>query len=53
MDAALFRKVLFSAALDAGKQVQVVHTFHQPFDHPVNLNHPEGEYLKGFLVHLL
>jgi 23S rRNA (cytosine1962-C5)-methyltransferase len=53
MDAALFRKVLFSAALDAGKQVQVVHTFHQPFDHPVHLNHPEGEYLKGFLVHLL
>jgi 23S rRNA (cytosine1962-C5)-methyltransferase len=53
MDGALFRKVLFSAALDAGKQVQVVHTFHQPFDHPIHINHPEGEYLKGFLVHVL
>jgi 23S rRNA (cytosine1962-C5)-methyltransferase len=45
----LFQKIVFSAALDARKNVQVLARLGHPLDHPVNLSHPEGEYLKGFL----
>lgn len=46
----LFRKIVFSAAADAGRNVRIIHQLHQPFDHPVNIYHPEGEYLKGLVL---
>ena len=36
-------------ALDAGKEVQIIHQFSQPEDHPIRISFPEGEYLKGLL----
>ena len=49
----LFQKIVFSAAVDAGKNVQVLTRLGHPLDHPVNLSHPEGEYLKGLLCRVL
>jgi len=49
MDWDLFQKIVFSAAVDAGRQVQVIGRMTHTVDHPVNLSHPEGEYLKGFI----
>jgi 23S rRNA (cytosine1962-C5)-methyltransferase len=43
----LFRKVVFAAASDAGAEAQVLAALGAPPDHPVDLRHPEGEYLKG------
>ena len=45
-----FRTVLFTAAARAGRSVKILHQLHQPADHPVNIFHPEGEYLKGFVL---
>ncbi|MDB5091164.1 MAG: pseudouridine synthase [Mucilaginibacter sp.] len=49
MDMETFKQVLAWAALDAGKQVQFIHQFCQPEDHPIRASFPEGEYLKGLL----
>lgn len=49
MDWDLFQKVVFAAAVDAGRQVQLVGRMSQPVDHTINLCHPEGEYLKGLI----
>jgi len=49
MDIDTFKQVLAWAALDAGKEVQFIHQFCQPEDHPVRASFPEGEYLKGLL----
>ncbi len=49
MDMETFKNIIAWAALDAGKEVQVIHQFHQPEDHPVRVSFPEGEYLKGLL----
>ena len=49
----LFQKIVFSAAVDAKKNVQVLARLGHPLDHPVNLFHPEGEYLKGLLCRVL
>jgi 23S rRNA (cytosine1962-C5)-methyltransferase len=49
----LFQKIVFSAALDAGRKVQVLSRRGHPIDHPVNLCHPEGEYLKGMICRVL
>jgi 23S rRNA (cytosine1962-C5)-methyltransferase len=46
----LFRKVVFSAARDAGREVQMLGALGAPADHPVSLRHPQGEYLKGLLL---
>jgi 23S rRNA (cytosine1962-C5)-methyltransferase len=46
----LFQKILFAAAKDTGLPVQIIGRFGQPPDHPVNIYHPEGEYLKTFLL---
>jgi 23S rRNA (cytosine1962-C5)-methyltransferase len=43
----LFQKILFSASLDAGRDVQIIQSLGQPMDHPVRLTFPEGRYLKG------
>ena len=49
----LFQKVVFGAAIDAGRKVAVLKRLGQPIDHPVSLHHPEGEYLKGLVLRLL
>jgi 23S rRNA (cytosine1962-C5)-methyltransferase len=49
----LFQKIVFSAALDAGKDVQLLDRKGHPIDHPVNLYHPEGEYLRGLVCRAL
>ncbi|RKR81594.1 23S rRNA (cytosine1962-C5)-methyltransferase [Mucilaginibacter gracilis] len=53
MDMTTFKQILAWAALDAGKQVQFIHQFCQPGDHPVSATFPEGEYLKGLLCRVL
>ena len=49
----LFQKIVFSAAVDAGKEVQLLGRRGHPIDHPMNLCHPEGEYLKGLICRVL
>ena len=49
----LFQKVVFGAAVDAGRKVSIFKRLGQPIDHPVSLHHPEGEYLKGLLLRVL
>jgi 23S rRNA (cytosine1962-C5)-methyltransferase len=46
----LFRKIVFAAALDAGRSAQVQEMFGAPPDHPVSIDHPEGAYLTGLLL---
>jgi 23S rRNA (cytosine1962-C5)-methyltransferase len=53
VDKALFSSTVFSAALDAGKNIRVLYQLHQPPDHPFSIFHPEGEYLKGLVVQVL
>lgn len=48
-----FRTMVFSAAAKAGRQVRVLHQMTQPADHPVNIYHPEGEYLKGLVLYVV
>lgn len=48
-----FKQIIAWAALDAGKEVQIVKQFHQPEDHPVRTSFPEGEYLKGLLLRVI
>jgi 23S rRNA (cytosine1962-C5)-methyltransferase len=49
----LFQKIVFGAAVDAGRKVQILKRLGHPIDHPVSLHHPEGEYLKGLLLNVL
>jgi 23S rRNA (cytosine1962-C5)-methyltransferase len=52
IDKDLFRKIVFSAASDSGKEVRILEQLTQPIDHPVNIYHPEGEYLKGLILYI-
>lgn len=52
IDRDLFRKIVFGAAVDAGRRVRILHQLTQPFDHPINIYHPEGEYLKGLVLYV-
>lgn len=47
-----FRMAVFSAAAIAGKRVRILHQLTQPADHPINIYHPEGEYLKGLVLYV-
>lgn len=47
-----FRTAVFSAAAAAGRKVRILHQLHQPADHPINIYHPEGEYLKGLVLYV-
>ena len=47
-----FRLAVFSAAAQTGRRVRILHQLTQPADHPVNIYHPEGEYLKGLLLYI-
>ncbi|MBM4340343.1 MAG: class I SAM-dependent rRNA methyltransferase [Deltaproteobacteria bacterium] len=53
MDWDLFQKIIFAAAVDAGKRVQLLVRRGHPIDHPVDLSHPEGEYLRGMVLRVL
>ena len=53
VDAALFQKVVFGAAVDAGRTVQILEWLRQSADHPVAITFPEGEYLKGLICRVL
>ena len=48
----LFRKTVFTAAANTGRKVRILHQMTQPADHPTNIYHPEGEYLKGLVLYV-
>ncbi len=48
----VFRKTIFSAAARSGRNVRILNQLTQPADHPVNIYHPEGEYLKGLVLYV-
>lgn len=47
-----FRNAVFTAAAQSGRKVRILHQLTQPADHPVNIYHPEGEYLKGLVLYV-
>jgi 23S rRNA (cytosine1962-C5)-methyltransferase len=47
-----FREAVFTAAAISGRTVRIMHQLTQPADHPVNIYHPEGEYLKGLVLYV-
>ena len=47
-----FRCAVFSAAAQVGRRVRILYQLHQPADHPINIYHPEGEYLKGLVLYV-
>ncbi len=47
-----FRNAVFTAAAQAKRMVKILHQLHQPADHPINIYHPEGEYLKGLVLYV-
>lgn len=47
-----FRTAVFTAAALAGRNVRILYQMHQPADHPINIFHPEGEYLKGLVLYV-
>ncbi len=53
IDSSLFQKILFAASLESGKRVQIIEQTKNPIDHPISIYHPEGEYLKGFLLRMI
>ncbi len=50
IDKEMFRLAVFSSATMTGRKVRILHQLHQPQDHPINIYHPEGEYLKGLVL---
>lgn len=52
VDRQLFYDTVVSAAIQAGRQIKVLHHLSQPADHPVSIFHPEGEYLKGLVLYV-
>lgn len=48
----LFQKIVFSSALDAGRDAQIIKRCYQPSDHPVRLTFPEGQYLNGLVCRI-
>lgn len=48
----MFRMAVFTAAAQSGRKVRILHQLTQPADHPVDISHPEGEYLKGLVLYV-
>ncbi len=48
----IFRRTVFSAASEVGRNVRIIHTLSQGVDHPINIFHPETEYLKGLVLYV-
>lgn len=53
VDRASFQSIIMAAALETGRKVQILHQLSQPADHPINIYHPEGAYLKGLVIRVL
>jgi len=49
----LFQKVIFQAAAEAKRNVQIIQKHHLAYDHPINIYHPESAYLKSFVLYVL
>jgi 23S rRNA (cytosine1962-C5)-methyltransferase len=47
-----FKRAIFTASLQSGRNVKILHQLHQPADHPISIFHPEGEYLKGLVLYV-
>ncbi len=52
VDKEQFRLAVFTAAAQSRRHVRILHQLHQPADHPINIYHPEGEYLKGLVLYV-
>lgn len=52
IDKVLFRKIVFAAAAMSKRHIRILHQITQPADHPISIYHPEGEYLKGLVLHV-
>lgn len=52
MEPKLFKDTVIAAAIEAGRSVRIIHTLTQASDHPINVFYPEGEYLKGLVLHI-
>jgi len=52
VDKVMFNNTIIAAAIEAGRNVRILEQLHQPADHPINAFHPEGEYLKGLVIHV-
>ena len=52
VDRDLFRKIIFGAAADVGRDIKIIHQLTQPIDHPISIYQPETEYLKGLLLYV-
>lgn len=52
VDRQLFQDTIVSSAIQAGREIQILHHLSQPADHPVSIFHPEGEYLKGLVLYV-
>jgi len=52
VDRRLFESTVLAAAIHAGRKVKILHHLSQPADHPQNIYHPEGEYLKGLVLYV-
>ena len=50
VDKYLFNHTITAAAIEAGRSIRILEQLHQPADHPINIYHPEGEYLKGLVI---
>lgn len=48
----MFRLAVFTAASQSGRKVRIIHQLTQPADHPIDISHPEGEYLKGLVLYV-
>jgi 23S rRNA (cytosine1962-C5)-methyltransferase len=53
VDVGLFQKIVAGAAVDAGRDAQILARLSQPADHPVALQFPEADYLKGLVLRVL
>ncbi|MBL7836039.1 MAG: class I SAM-dependent rRNA methyltransferase, partial [Bacteroidetes bacterium] len=52
VDPETFLQTVYSAAIESGRDVKIVHRLTQPADHPVSIYHPEGAYLKGLVLYV-
>lgn len=52
VDRETFEKTIYSAAIESGRSISILGYLHQSKDHPINIFHPEGSYLKGLLIHV-
>jgi 23S rRNA (cytosine1962-C5)-methyltransferase len=52
VDETLFQRIIFQAAREASRNIRILQKHHQAYDHPINIYHPESDYLKGFLLYV-